>query len=154
MNYSYFLNRFNIESAKVNYLIASDKQDRTGNAKAKQGEYLVDFMHVNGLNILKELQELKEVLNVKYKFNLIEIFLNNLNVDNVINELKLNEYKYHPVIEFYYNLYRFYMNVKSNEHFSRLRNIIIDNLKLFEKVLSLIDSFSHFLAKKQKRFRY
>ncbi len=154
MNYSYFLNRFNIESAKVNYLIASDKQDRTGNAKAKQGEYLVDFMHVNGLNILKELQELKGVLNVKYKFNLIEIFLNNLNVDNVINELKLNEYKYYPVIEFYYNLYRFYMNVKSNEHFSRLRNIIIDNLKLFEKVLSLIDSFSHFLAKKQKRFRY
>ena len=102
MNYSYFLNRFNIESAKVNYLIASDKQDRTGNAKAKQGEYLVDFMHVNGLNILKELQELKEVLNVKYKFNLIEIFLNNLNVDNVINELKLNEYKYHPQ---FYKLY-------------------------------------------------
>lgn len=132
MNYSYFLNRFNIESAKVNYLIASDKQDRSGSAKASQGEYLVDFVLVNGLNILQELHELKEVLNVKHNFSLIEIFFNNLNVDNVINELKLNEYKYYPVIEIYYNLYRFSKNVKSNEHFFRLKNSIVDNLKLFD----------------------
>jgi hypothetical protein len=133
INNTYFLQRFNIEAAQVNFLIATDKQHRAGEALLKQGEYLVDFFLMNGLTLLQELNEHKEVLNAKFDFNLIEIFFENLNIDNIVRQLKQKNNNYYPVIEIYYYLYRFYKNGESDEYYSKLKNSVMSNLWLFNK---------------------
>lgn len=133
INNSYFHRRFGIEAEKVNFLIATDKQHRAGESLLKQGEYLVDFFLMNGLTLLQELNEHREVLNTKFDFNLIEIFFENLNIDNIIKQLKQKNNSYYPVIEVYYYIYRFYKNVESDEYYSKLKNSVIDNLALFDK---------------------
>ncbi len=132
MNNSYFLERFEIESRKVNFLISWDKQDKTGAHLVKQGEYLADFFLVNGFNTLQEQHEISEVLNVKYDFSLIEILFSNMNVESLIKDLKERNYKYFPVIEMYYYLYVFNKDIHNSELYYKLKDSVLNNLKFFD----------------------
>lgn len=133
INSSYFLNRYELESLKYNILIASDKQDKAGNVLEKQGEYLVDYFLINSLNIMQEMNEFSEVLNQDFSINPAEILIKNLNIDNFFTELKKTEYKYYPLLEIYYNLYRFSLNNMENERFYKLKNSIFDNFNKFDE---------------------
>ncbi len=129
----YFLNRYELESVKFDLLISADKQDKSGNILEKQGEYLVNFFLMNGLNIFQEMHEFREVLNYKFAADLPGQFLKNINVDNYFAELKNVGYKYYPLLSIYYNLYTFSFNNSDNEKFYNLKNSIIDNLDYFDE---------------------
>lgn len=133
INSAYFLNRFDIESARYDNLISSDRQDRSGSVLEKQGEYLVDFFLINGMNILQQMYEMSEVVNQKYEINLPELIFNNLDLDKFIKELKKKKYKYYPVIEIYYLLLGSINNIHSSEHHEKLKNAIINNMYLFDE---------------------
>lgn len=133
INNFYFLNRFDIESAKFDYFISTDRQDKSGDVLGKQGEYLANFFLMNGLNILQEMNEYNEVLNYQYDSNLLEKLFRNLNVDDFFSELKKAGYKYYPLLEIYYCLYRFSQNYSSNDLFDMLKNSVFRNLEKFDE---------------------
>lgn len=133
INNDYFLNRFDIESAKFEYLISSDRQDRAGSILEKQGEYLVNYFLINSMNILQQINEMKEVVNFKYENNLAELFFSCIDIDSYMDKLKKCGYKHYSLIEIYYLLYKSGENVKNYDHNERLKNAVIGNLHIFDE---------------------
>ena len=131
MNDAYFLNRYEIENLKVNYLISKDKQTGSGLALLKKGEYLVDYFLVNVMNIVQELNERAEVLNEKFSFNLTEEFIMNTSLDKVINYMKTANYSYHPIIEMHYYMYLSSLDHESDLYYLKFRESVVKNLHLF-----------------------
>lgn len=129
----YFLNRFEIETEKLNFLISKDRQDESGTALLKRGEYLVNFFMMNILNIVQELWEHGEVLNEKYDFNLAENFISNTGIEKVMKYMKDNNYKYYPVIEIYYYMYMSFKDEKNDKYYSLLKDSVKQNLHLFHE---------------------
>ncbi len=129
----YFLNRYEFETAKVNYLISSDRQDESGVHLLKTGEYLVNFFLMNILNIAQELTEHEEVLNEKYDFNLADLILKNTDLEKVMSYLRERRYDYYYILEIYY-----YMNKCAGpgaeiKHYKALKEAIAANLPRFRR---------------------
>jgi len=133
INSSYFLEKYEIESAKYDHLIAEDRQDRAGGVLENRGENLVVYFLMNGLNLVQEMSEFSEVLNYKFENNITELLFSNLDIDKFYNDLKKSNHRYYPLLEIYYNLHRFNHNNRSNEYFNMLKSSIYTNLKLFDE---------------------
>jgi hypothetical protein len=127
------MNRLDIENIKYDYLISTDRLDNSGIVLQKQGEYLVDFFLINGMNIHQQMKEMQEVLNHKFEINIPELIFKNIDLGNFINELKQTGYEHYYLIEVYFLLYTFSDNIKSYEHHEKLKNAIIGNLHLFDE---------------------
>jgi hypothetical protein len=128
---TYFLNRYELETAKVNFLISADRQDESGAHLLKTGEYLVNFFLMNVLNISQELTEHEEVLNEKYDFNLADMILKNTDLEKVMAYLKERNYEYYHVLEIYYYMNRCAGSKTEVKNYALLKDAIGRNLGQF-----------------------
>ena len=130
---TYFLNRWEIETAKVNFLISGDRQDESGAHLLKTGEYMVNFFLMNILNIAQELTEHEEVLNEKYDFNLTDAILKNTDLEKIMTYLKERNYEYYYVIEIYYYMNKCSGSSAEVKYYDLLKNKIAGNLGRFTR---------------------
>jgi hypothetical protein len=130
---SYFLKRFYIEAAKVDFLISKDRQIESGEALLRKGEYLVDFFLMNALNITTELWEHEEVFNAGFGFNLTGEFFKNTGLGSILSYMKENNHVYYPVIEIYYYLFMCSKNEADDKYYVMLKESVIKNLELLTR---------------------
>lgn len=131
INDSYFLKGFDIETAKVDFLISKDRQTESGEALLRKGEYLIDFFLMNALNITTELWEHEEVLNAEFGFNLADEFLNNTGLEKILAYMRENNHKHYPVIEIYYYMYMCLKDEANDKYYRKLKDSVIKNLGIF-----------------------
>ena len=130
---TYFLNRYEIETAKVNFLISNDRQDESGKHLLKTGEYLVNFFLMNILNITQELTEHEEALNEKYDFNLADLILKNTDLEKVMAYLKERNYEYYHVLEIYHYMNKCGGPAVDIKYYNALKETIGANLGQFRR---------------------
>lgn len=127
----YYLNHFQLESAKIDFLISRDRQNDSGSSQIRKSEYLVTFAITNILNIVQELTEYEEVLNEKQDFRLAAEFLKSLDLDRVMQYMKKHKFKYYNVVEIYYFMYKLQSEHEYEKYYSLLRESIDKNLEIF-----------------------
>lgn len=133
INETYFLNLYEIEEAKVNFLISGDRQDESGTHLVKKGEYLVDFFLMSILNVTQQLMEHEEALNEKYDFKLAGEFLKNVNLEKVMAYMKANNYERYHVMEIYYYMNKCSGQAAEGKYYQLLKDSIGKNLGQFHK---------------------
>lgn len=132
INLLYFLNKSYIEQAKVDSFITADRQEKSTQSVVRQGEFLTDFFIVNGLNLIHEQIEHKEVLNKKEKLSVLEIFFACFDIEGFIGKLRENQYDYLHIIEIYYLIYRFNNDFQDDITYFKLKKLIKENLYRFD----------------------
>src|SRR4030095_12419291 len=142
INEVYFLNKFDLESLKVSFLISKDRQMESWEALKQKGEYLVDFFLINALSITSELWEHEEVFNAKVGFNLVEEFLNNSDLEKILILMKEKDHKHFHVMEVYYYMYLCLKNNESDEYYKKFKDSFIKNLDIY----SYDEKYNLFLA--------
>ncbi len=133
MHTRYFLDMYDIENERIDYLISKDRQDESGEYLLKKSEYLVMFFLTNILNTVNELGDIKEVLNQKFNFNPADELVNCLDLERIIDYFRKNDYKYTPVLEIYYYMHKSTQQEDSRKFFDKLKSSIINNLNIFRK---------------------
>jgi len=73
------------------------------------------------------------VLNERSEFNLALEFLNNLDIDRIMNYMKERKFEHYDVIEIYYLMYKCMLGKKYGEEYIRLKESIGKNLELFSR---------------------
>jgi hypothetical protein len=127
----YFYDKFQMESAKVNFLISRDRQNESGQSLLKQSEYLLDFFLFNSLNIIQELNEQEEVLNEKFKPNLARDFFGKLDLKEFMKLYRSSEHKYSRIIEISYLMYQVSAESGGYEVYDKLFSLVKENVEKF-----------------------
>lgn len=127
----YFYDQFQLEGAKVNFLISRDRQNESGQALLKQSEYLLDFFLFNALNIVQELNEQEEVLNEKFNPNLAREFFGKMDLTEFMNLYRSSEHKYSRIIEITYLMYLVSASSGGNELYDKLFSLVKQNIEQF-----------------------
>ena len=130
---TYFLKRYELETAEVNYLISRDRQSQTGINVLKQGEYLLCFFLAGILNIAHELKVQKDVVNAEFDFNLADKAIQSIDLEGIMKYMKENNFRYYPVISIYYNMYLSYINEDRDEYYNELKKLVDDNFEMFTR---------------------
>ncbi|MBS1552240.1 MAG: hypothetical protein JST15_09265 [Bacteroidetes bacterium] len=129
----YFLKRFELESAGIDFLISKDKQISTGKNVLRQGEYLVSLFLSGILNIVHELKVHKDVLNIEFEFNLADKAIQSIDLEALLGYMKDNNFIYYPVISIYYNMYMSYIHEDIDEYYYELRKKVDENFGYFTR---------------------
>lgn len=127
----YFYDLFQLEGAKVNFLISRDRQNESGQALLKQSEYLLDFFLFNALNIVQELNEQEEVLNEKFDPNLTKELFRNLDFKEFMKLYRSSNHKYSPIIEIFYLMYLVSEVSGGSEMYDKLFSLVKQNIEQF-----------------------
>lgn len=133
INVKYFLNLFEIETSKVDHMIATGRQPESAENVLMQGEYLVKFFIVNFLNIAHELEVHKDVFNMKFEKNIVEEFLKYFDTGKFIHELEKNKFEDSSVLMIYYYMHYSAVHPDDDEVYFRLKDLIFENFSRFSK---------------------
>jgi len=132
--WSLFNIRRNLEWEKCSFYITRDKQQEFAKCVVKQGEYpiynfLIHLFHVKGTLDIN-----KDVFNTDSKAgNLINEFMKNLDLENVLDYLKKNSFEFYPVMEIYYNSLMSRLDVNNESYFRNFKELLMKNLHLFSR---------------------
>ncbi len=132
-NHYYFLDLYDLENQRIDFLISRDRQPETAKNIVKQGEYLACFSLIGLLNIVHELLSQKDVLDVSFNFELAVEYAKNLNLEGVVEYMRVNNYSYYPLIAIYYYMYKAALDTGDDESYFMLKKLIDENFNRFGK---------------------
>lgn len=130
---SYFSDLFELQSKKIDNIISKGNQPESANDVRIQGEYLITHFLINILNIAHELETQRDVLNVKFDFNIVSEFINYFNMTGFIKKTGDNNFRYQPIIEIYYYMYMSIIHTGVEENFLKLKDLIYSNFNIFKR---------------------
>ena len=131
-NSDYFLNRFNIESAKADFLISIDRQFESSRNLLEKSKNLLIFFLINSFSLIQEIREMEDVVNQRSEINYLEKFINSSGINDLMKYMKETEYTYYPNLEVYYYMYQTTKNGFDNLSFSHFRDSCKKNISLFD----------------------
>src|SRR4030095_9133866 len=132
MDEYYFLNKTLLEGDKSDYYFYEDNQHLIDDILLKKGGFIIiNFLKmISGL--ISDMNSNIIMFNSRFDFNLPYEFVNNLQLENVIEYARKNNYQYTDIMEMYYLYIMTIMKPEETEFFFRLKKLFEENYTKFD----------------------
>lgn len=130
---NYFRNRTQMEICKSNLFFLEDKQQLAHNNAVKEGEYSILYHLTIISNVINNMYYSSLLYNSGFDTNIPFVFIDNLNLDKVIDYAKGKKYKFTFVMEMYYSLIMSAIRPDDTKYFIKAKEIFEKYSRQFEE---------------------
>jgi hypothetical protein len=131
INRDYFLFRKQLESARKEYYYLEEKHRLIPALSVKQGEYAILFFLWNIVEVVNDMNVYSYMFNAAFELNIINEFIKNLQLKNIVHYCKLKKFIYSWLMEMYYNQIMMTIEPEKSEYFFNLKKLFEKNYEKF-----------------------
>jgi hypothetical protein len=129
----FFYKRFLIQLIKNEYnLLKADTPFLPINT-IKESEYLICFFVINLVRLKQNSLSDMSLFTGEIQFNLLEEFLRNFNLDELMNRLEKSSFEFYPVFSLYFYMLKSRMDHRDNISYLRFKEILNNYIRIFSK---------------------
>jgi hypothetical protein len=132
MTGNYFHFKSQLEAGKIQFRFLEDEQHLIPPNMVKKGEYaILDFLR-NLSGIINDMRSNTTMFNATFDVNIPYEFINNLNLEAIVNYAKANRFAYKSIIEMYYCSIITALKPEESKHFFRFKELYEKNAWKFD----------------------
>lgn len=127
---NYFMDKYFLCHSYLEYNIDKCDFGNTFENILLLGEYSAAISLIKGFRNI-DTNNSSEKFNVKVRYNLVDNFINHLNSDKLIEEMKMNKDSFYPYVAVSHGIYKMFTNPDNDEYYYRFKNLVNEHLELF-----------------------
>ncbi len=120
-------------SEKNDFLLDRDRQKETSENLHLQSKYFTYSIITDILKLKLDLDVNQSVFNTDFKIDLFREFINNLDLKNIMEYIKLNSSEFHAVSAIYYNCLMAKTDVNNETYYKDFKDLLFNNIQLFSR---------------------
>ncbi|RPI18960.1 MAG: hypothetical protein EHM58_03635 [Ignavibacteriae bacterium] len=128
---NYFRYKTQLEKGKISYYFLEDAQHLLFEHIVKEGEYTILAFMKDISDVIGSLHTSYTVYNTRFEDNLSYTFIENLQMEKIIEYSYEHNFTYAPILEMYYRMIMLVIDEERTEHFYRLKELFEQNFNLF-----------------------
>jgi len=125
-----FINKYFLNLSYAEYCVEKGWAEQAYESLFKMGDYAAMITLIRGFRMSELKMVAKSFCELKPGFSLLEYLINNIDIDRLIDNLRKYENKYFPIIEISYLIHKMTEDFMNEEHFRKLKKLVIENLDL------------------------
>ncbi len=125
-----FINKYFLKLSYAEYCIDKGLAEQAYESLFKMGDYAAMISLMRGFRMSELKMVAKSFCELKPEFSLLEYLINNIDIDKLIETIRVNENKYFPIIEISYLIHKMTEEFMNEEHFRKLKKLVLENLDL------------------------
>ncbi len=131
MESDYFLQKMRLAGLRKSYNYMEDAQHLVSEHILKEGEYSVLYFLRNIAAYAGDMRSSFLYFNADYGINMPYEFLKSIDLNKILNFVKENNYRYTWIVEMYYCLIMLILDFDNENHFFRLKELLVENSDKF-----------------------
>lgn len=128
---TYFMYKILLEASKEEYYRHEEKQNLSPSYNISEGEYSILLFLWKSIEVMNNMMVDSYMYNAAPQINIINEFIKNLQLENIIKYCKQKEYGYTWLIEMFYYQFKIIMYPDDIKSFYKLKQEIERNFKRF-----------------------
>ena len=130
---STLMDLYRMETERLNFLIQTDRQEEAAQFILKQSDYIILHFIVHLSNAQNNLKINEDTFNKKFDINLVREFINNTNLDKIMDYLTDNKFEFSSFAKIHYYKMMCSLYPENEDYYFKLKSFLSGNIPYMNK---------------------